>query len=87
MAADDWAIVVGINAYPGLSEAVGAEDDARAFRDWLADPDGGDLVPDNDHVKLIVTYHPAALLRNPQWKRPTWEDMKLLRREYDGLEL
>ena len=38
-------------------------------------------------VKLIVTYHPAALLRNPQWKRPTWEDMKLLRREYDGMEL
>jgi len=38
-------------------------------------------------VKLIVTYHPAALLRNPQWKRPAWEDMKRLRREYDGVEL
>ena len=38
-------------------------------------------------IKLIVTYHPAALLRNPQWKRPTWEDMKRLRREYDGVEL
>ena len=38
-------------------------------------------------VKLIVTYHPAALLRNPKWKRPAWEDMKLLRREYDGVEL
>lgn len=38
-------------------------------------------------IKLVVTYHPAALLRNPQWKRPTWEDMKLLRKEYDGLEL
>ena len=24
-------------------------------------------------VPLIVTYHPAALLRNPSWKRPTWE--------------
>jgi len=38
-------------------------------------------------VKLIVTYHPAALLRNPHWKHPTWEDLKTLRREYDGLEL
>ena len=38
-------------------------------------------------VKLLVTYHPAALLRNPQWKRPAWEDMKRLRREYDGMEL
>ena len=38
-------------------------------------------------IPLIVTYHPAALLRNPGWKRATWEDMKQLRREYDGVEL
>lgn len=38
-------------------------------------------------IKLIPTYHPAALLRNPQWKRPTWEDLKLLRFEYDGTKL
>lgn len=44
-------------------------------------------VHDYHGVKLIVTYHPAALLRNPEWKRPTWEDLKFLRREYDGLEL
>lgn len=30
-------------------------------------------------VPLIVTYHPAALLRNPAWKRPTWEDVQLAR--------
>jgi DNA polymerase len=34
-------------------------------------------------VPLIVTYHPAALLRNPAWKRPTWEDVKLARRILD----
>jgi DNA polymerase len=34
-------------------------------------------------VPLIVTYHPAALLRNPGWKRPTWEDVKLARRILD----
>jgi DNA polymerase len=32
---------------------------------------------------LIVTYHPAALLRNPNWKRPTWEDVQLARRILD----
>ena len=37
-------------------------------------------------VKTIVTYHPAALLRNPNLKRPTWEDMQLLQREYDRLK-
>ncbi len=32
---------------------------------------------------MVTTYHPAALLRNAQWKRPAWEDLKLLRRVYD----
>lgn len=32
---------------------------------------------------LVVTYHPAALLRNPNWKRPTWEDVQMLRRIHD----
>ena len=35
-------------------------------------------------VPLIVTYHPAALLRNPNWKRPTWEDVQLARRVFDN---
>ncbi len=30
-------------------------------------------------VETRVTYHPAALLRNDQFKRPTWEDMQLVR--------
>src|ERR1051326_1076021 len=34
-------------------------------------------------IKLLVTYHPAALLRNPDWKRPTWEDMKMFKKAYD----
>lgn len=35
--------------------------------------------------ELMVTYHPAALLRNQQWKRPTWEDVQKLRERYDEL--
>ncbi|MBA3645451.1 MAG: uracil-DNA glycosylase [Gemmatimonadaceae bacterium] len=35
---------------------------------------------------LVVTYHPAALLRNPNWKRPTWEDVKLARRVLDNAQ-
>jgi DNA polymerase len=27
-------------------------------------------------IPVIVTYHPAALLRNPGFKAPCWEDMK-----------
>ncbi len=38
-------------------------------------------------IPLIVTYHPAALLRNAGFKRATWEDVKWVRRQYDGVEL
>ncbi|HUN66071.1 MAG TPA: uracil-DNA glycosylase [Bacteroidota bacterium] len=34
-------------------------------------------------ARLIVTYHPAALLRNPNWKRPAWDDMKLFKKLYE----
>jgi DNA polymerase len=37
------------------------------------------------NIKTMVTYHPAALLRNPNWKRPAWEDVKLFRKEYDSI--
>jgi uracil-DNA glycosylase family 4 len=33
---------------------------------------------------VIVTYHPAALLRNPNWKRPTWDDVRIAARLLDG---
>lgn len=33
----------------------------------------------------FVTYHPAALLRNPNWKRLCWEDVQMLRTHYDTL--
>jgi DNA polymerase len=35
-------------------------------------------------IPVVVTYHPAALLRNPAWKRPTWEDVQLARRILDN---
>ena len=33
-------------------------------------------------IKVMPTYHPAYLLRNPDMKRAVWEDMKLLMKEY-----
>ncbi|NBC25996.1 MAG: uracil-DNA glycosylase [Bacteroidetes bacterium] len=36
-------------------------------------------------AELTVTYHPAALLRNKKWKRPTWEDVQAVRKRYDEL--
>jgi DNA polymerase len=35
-------------------------------------------------IPLIVSYHPAALLRNPHWKKPTWDDVRIARRLLDA---
>jgi uracil-DNA glycosylase len=36
-------------------------------------------------AKVIVSYHPAALLRNPHWKKDSWEDLKKFRKLYEDL--
>lgn len=35
-------------------------------------------------IPVIVTYHPAALLRSPALKAPTWEDMQLVMQLLSG---
>ncbi len=37
---------------------------------------------DHGDIKLICTYHPSACLRNESYKRPVWNDFKMLRDEY-----
>lgn len=36
-------------------------------------------------IPVYVTYHPAALLRNPEWKRPAWEDLQKFQKHYQSL--
>ena len=33
-------------------------------------------------IPLVVTYHPAYLLRNPPAKKDTWEDLQLAMKIY-----
>lgn len=40
-------------------------------------------IHDFNGIKVIATYHPAYLLRNPPAKKYVWEDMKMLLREMD----
>jgi uracil-DNA glycosylase len=37
-------------------------------------------------IRVMATYHPAALLRNPNWKRGCWEDVKAFKKLYDELK-
>jgi DNA polymerase len=36
-------------------------------------------------IPVYVTYHPAALLRNSNWKRPAWEDLQAFQKDYNKL--
>jgi len=36
-------------------------------------------------IPLVVTYHPAYLLRSPTEKRKAWEDLKFARRVFNGI--
>ncbi len=36
-------------------------------------------------LPVMVTYHPALLLRNPHFKRDAWEDMKKLKARYESM--
>lgn len=56
MAADDRAVVVGINRYPALGDLEGPENDARAFVDWLVSPQGGDVPEQNVNLILSSQY-------------------------------
>jgi hypothetical protein len=47
----DYAVVVGIAKYPGLTDLAGPDTDAEAVCDWLVDPAGGRL--DAGNVELI----------------------------------
>jgi DNA polymerase len=36
-------------------------------------------------IKTMVTFHPAALLRNPSWKKDCWVDVQKFRKLYDEI--
>ncbi|MBI4052006.1 MAG: uracil-DNA glycosylase [Elusimicrobia bacterium] len=41
-------------------------------------------LPSDPNIKVLPTYHPAALLRNPALKREVWNDMKNLKKELES---
>ncbi len=36
-----------------------------------------------NNIPMVATYHPSALLRNPDYKKPAWDDLKFLRAELE----
>jgi len=39
-----------------------------------------------EDIQMMPTFHPAALLRREEWKKPAWEDFKKIRDAYRALQ-
>ncbi|OGU61692.1 MAG: uracil-DNA glycosylase [Ignavibacteria bacterium GWF2_33_9] len=53
-------------------------------KDYKISKDRGKVI-DYNGIKLIPTYHPAYLLRNPPAKKFVWEDVQLLEKMYNEI--
>lgn len=83
MAADDYAVIVGITSYPGLRTLQGPENDARVFREWAVSPAGGQ-VPDVDgvNIQMVCSSKYPAAATTPEarpWKADVYAALDKLR--------
>lgn len=65
----DPAVILAVGTFPAQT-LLGSGEPIGRLRGRVHDYGGRPLVP---------TYHPAAVLRNPSWIRPVWEDLQRLR--------
>jgi hypothetical protein len=65
---DHYAVLLGINLYPGLRNLGGPENDIEAFAEWLRDPNGGNVEPNNIKIVKSSNFQAAAdpNIANPQ---------------------
>jgi hypothetical protein len=64
MAVADYALVVGINTYPGLTSLEGAENDARDFYAWVTSPNGGKVDKVNATPLVSSDFAPSTTAEN-----------------------
>lgn len=66
-------LCLGLTAAKGLLKK---KDSLTALRGQVFEYNG---------IKVMVTFHPAALLRNPNWKKDCWIDVQKFRKLYDEI--
>jgi hypothetical protein len=71
--ADHYAVLLGINTYPGLTNLEGPENDINAFEEWLLKTDCGD-VPLENIRKILSSDFPAT--DDPNEANPTLQSFK-----------
>lgn len=65
----DPKVILAVGTFPAQT-LLGTTETIGRLRGRVHDFEGRPLIP---------TYHPAAVLRNPSWIRPVWDDLQRLR--------
>lgn len=75
MAAEDFAILVGISVYPnpGFSTLSGPSKDIVLMRKWLTDAAGGAIPDDKEHIVIIESPEPYPQVDDPDKAPPVAE--------------
>lgn len=71
----DPQVILAVGTFPAQT-LLGSSEPISRLRGRVHELDGRPLIP---------TYHPAAVLRNPSWIRPVWEDLQRLREVLSGV--
>ncbi len=76
MPRDDYAILVGISHYPadGFPPLQAPTRDVQRFRDWLIDPQGGDVDP--NHITTLISPDPPPPV-TPDQAPPQFNDFQI----------
>jgi uncharacterized caspase-like protein len=70
-----YAVVVGINRYPGIRDLNAARRDAADFANWLRDPSGGDLPDDDEHIIEVAASADDEVLDSPSRAVPNQSEI------------
>ncbi|MGH4031913.1 caspase family protein [Actinomycetota bacterium Odt1-20B] len=79
-----YAVVVGINRYPAISDLRGPRGDAQRFAEWLVDPAGGDVPAAN--VTLVAATEEDEQVTDYTCAKPTTANVvRALIRAHDAV--
>jgi hypothetical protein len=77
-----YAVLVGINCYPGIRDLKYARTDAQAFREWLVSREGGGL-PEQNVALVAATEQEEQNFADPFGARPKRNEVDIALRKFN----
>ncbi|MDJ0643196.1 MAG: caspase family protein [Erythrobacter sp.] len=84
---DHYAVIVGVQKYPGIGDLEGPNNDVQEMADWLVNPDGGNVHPDNIKKLTSASFPDWAQDMQANQAKPRRDDLALLFEDFVALGL